>query len=144
MDHHLGKGVLTWARIERVSDRYGTVYLIPDGHNSETPDPSTSLVDGRVAAAVAGRHGDLIARVLEARKSTHIGDLFRGFKPRRTDDGAEIRLGAGEFFVERAPEGGDQIGLRPPLERDTDWLDPRGLYDVHEHLVELIFRERST
>lgn len=83
----LGIGVFTWARCERVSDRYGSVYLIPEGNNSLTGAAARSLVS--VPAGLAGE-GSLWVIVTETRASTHIGDLFRGFlsldpKGRRKD-----------------------------------------------------------
>lgn len=139
----LGEGVLTWARSERVSDRYGTVYLIPEGHNSRTLKPSRSLINLMIAMEHNCSRGDLIAVVIEARDSTHIGDLFRGIQPRKPEVGQVIKLGSGHLFFELAPEGGTQVGLRPDNwkteTRPHDWLDPRALYDAHEQTVRLIF-----
>ena len=138
----LGTGVLTWNRDERVSDRYGTVYLIDEGHNSNTAEPSPSLIKS-VPDGIVGTHGILLARIVEARKSTHIGDLFRGVAPRERGVGVVLNLGQGEFFIEPAIDGGLCIGLKPGDGRDADWLDIRALYDAHEQTVELAFKEWS-
>lgn len=137
----LGEGVLTWCRSERTSDRYGTVYLIPEGDNSLSPKPSRSLIDRMKAMDLNCVPGELVAVVTEARESTHIGDLFRGIGPRKPEVGQIIVLGKGHFFYESAPEGGVQVGLRPRdwKTRSNDWLDIRALYDAHEQSVRLIF-----
>lgn len=137
---NLGTGVLTWGRSERVSDRYGAVYLIPDGANSLTSGPSTSLIDQEEAVALTGFHGKLIAKVIETRESTHIGDLFRGIGPRTPKKGSRLTLGEGTLFVEPAPDSGVAVGLRPDDGRASDWLKPRALYDAHEQTVELLFQ----
>jgi len=66
----LGRGVLSWYPIERISDRYGSVVLYG---NVDGSDQSTFDI-GRFA----GKTGSLIAVVFETRKSHHVGDLFRG------------------------------------------------------------------
>lgn len=129
----LGIGVLTWARGERVSDRYGSVYLMPEGHNSMIQDesyiPLSHDADGQ---------GRLITEVIATRKSTHIGDLFRGFFPETPEVGNRFTLGEGTLWFE-TEDWGDQVGLAPDDDRDTDWLDPAVLYQVHEQTVRLLF-----
>ena len=137
----IGSGRLTWNAMERRTDRYGAVYLIPDeeGSDSMCAAPLPSTVDEAEARKFEGRKGRLFAKVTETRDSTHIGDLFRGIFPRTPKSGAEISFGSGLLFVEAAPEGGVCIGLRPEDDRDADWLDPRALYDAHEQSVDLFF-----
>lgn len=139
----LGVGVLTWNRSERVSDRYGAVYLIEDGQNSFSDGPSPSLVRGEGVKRCAGLKGRLVAHVMQTRDSTHIGDLFRGLSPRTPEVGADIQLGDGEFFAEPLEDGGLAIGVKPADGRKSDWLDPRALYDAHEQTVELSFECNS-
>jgi hypothetical protein len=136
----LGKGVLTWNAAERRTDRYGTVYLVPEGVNSFTREPTPSIM---VRQARAVGMGSLIAVVTETRDSTHIGDLFRRIYPRTPDVGTRIKLGDGELFFETAPDGGLAVGLRPTDGRATDWLIPRALYDAHEQSVELLFEPKE-
>lgn len=102
----LGKGVFTWGRMERVSDRYGAVYLIPEGSSSLTTAATPSLIS--IPPEAEGL-GTLWAVVTETRASTHIGDLFRGFSPSTPKVGAKIKLGTGKFFSEPAP--GDEGGF---------------------------------
>jgi hypothetical protein len=123
----VGHGVITWDRMERVSDRYGTVKLLTDGTESQA----------KLRKTLSGR-GRLIAEVLDARQSGHIGDLFRGLFPRTQKTGDLIVLGEGDVFYDEI-HGDVCIGLKPTDSRDSDWLNPRALYDVHESLVRLIF-----
>ena len=141
MQYDLGTGVLTWDGFERRSDRYGSVYLIPEGHNSLTTGPSPSQVLPTVNE-LTGRVGHLVATVLEARKSTHIGDLFRDIFPSTPDVGAEMVLGHGRLYAKALRHvPGLYVGLQPLDGRSTDWLDPNQLYRVHEQTVRLEFHE---
>lgn len=136
----LGIGSLTWNANERRSDRYGTVYLIDDGINSQSDVEAKSLIRRTPQTdACEGAAGKLIAVVQATRKSTHIGDLFRGIFPRTPKIGQTIVLGTGKLFFAAAPEGGSQVGLLPEDGRAHDWLDIRALYDCHEQTVELFF-----
>lgn len=134
----LGTGILTWDVRERRSDRYGTVWLMNDGHTSISSDDPELLLDESAVASVVGRKGRLVARVISVRQSTHIGDLFRGIGPVQPDEGEEIELGIGEAFSEQQHYG-LAVGLRPDDGRQGDWLDPHKLYRAHEQLVELRF-----
>lgn len=136
----LGTGALTWQASERRSDRYGSVYLIDERSNSNTHAPCPSLVDPATAKVLIGKRGQLVAKILRTRQSTHVGDLFRGIFPRTPEVGAEITLGDGSFFIEPAHDGGVVVGLSPQDGRADDWLNPRALYDAHEQTVELYFR----
>jgi hypothetical protein len=130
----IGKGWLSWPRMERVSDRYGTVGLY------------TSAMQGKVLTrGLEGRTGRLYARVTAQGLSEHIGDLFRGFAPPRTTDacppiGSEHVLGEGTVFYDEV-EGTVHVGLEPADGRDADWLDPETLYLLHEQEVELRLEE---
>ena len=137
----LGVGTLTWARSERISDRYGTVYLVPDGNNSLSVVPSRSLI--KVDSGDLLKVGELLAVVKQTRRSTHIGDLFHGISPRTPEVGQIIVFGKGKLFCEPAPEGGDQVGVRPLDGRPDLWLEMRSLYDAHEQTVELFFHPET-
>lgn len=129
----IGVGRLTWRRGERVSDRYGTVFLMPSGDSMYPPKATLPLI------RTAGK-GKLVAEVTETRQSTHIGDLFHGYFPVTPKVGEEIELGEGELFYEDDPEVGDQVGLLPDDE-DGHWLNPPALYRAHEQTVKLYFEE---
>jgi hypothetical protein len=135
----LGTGRLTWNGRERRSDRYGTVFLLASG-DSTTPDFTiTPLV---IQPELLGVVGTLIARVIETRESTHIGDLFHGVFPITPNVGDLIILGEGALFIEAQSEGSCKwtaVGVKPLDGRSTLWLDIRALYRTHEQTVVLEF-----
>jgi hypothetical protein len=141
--HSLGTGILNWDGSERRSDRYGTVTL----SESTCEDKKTSFVtklnvDG--IKALAGKKGTLIARVIEARESRHIGDLFRGLCQTRIPNVNEpFVLGVGTLFYEKCSFAPLQLGVQPEDKREHDWLDPQVLYEVHDQTVELFFNENE-
>lgn len=134
----LGTGILTWNAGERRSDRYGSVWLMNDGHTSETEGEPQHLLDISACKDVVGKRGRLVAMVVSPRKSTHIGDLFRGLFPSIPDTGEEITLGDGTAFLEKT-DLYFAFGLSPDDGRDHDWLNPANLYRAHEQLVTLCF-----
>ena len=123
----LGTGVLTWNPAERVSDRYGTVYLLTELDSGETV---------RLAKTNEGKRGRLIAVVEETRASRHIGDLFHGVRPEIPEVGQKIILGEGTLFFQD-----DLVGVCPEDGRKTLWLNIRPLYQTHEQTVTLHFEE---
>jgi len=122
----IGTGVLTWMHHERISDRYGSVYL------------NDRATDGAVEMFFPEGKGRLTALVIEPRKSGHIGDIFRGLFPRMPKVGDRLILGEGEAFSEEC-EGIASVGVDPGDGRHSDWLNPRALYDCHESVVQLIW-----
>ncbi len=138
MSINLGVGVLTWDGSERRSDRYGMVWLMEDGFTSQTRESPESILDVAACKSLAFQRGTLVATVIDARQSTHIGDLFRGIFPSTPDVGERIVLGTGQAHREYQPYG-LTIGLKPDDDRDFDWLDPKALYRAHEQLVALTF-----
>ncbi len=129
----IGTGILNWPREERVFDRYGVVALWPyDDERRNEPLPFTY-------EPFEGLKGQLIAKVLEPRKSEHIGDIFRGFLPETPEIGEEIILGEGTVFYMQEDDR-TYIGLKPDDGRKKDWLDPKKLYRAHAQYVELYFK----
>lgn len=132
----VGEGVLTWNRHERVSDRYGTVYLMAEGGDSLGGENE----DARPALRIPDREarGCLVAEIVNTRESTHIGDFFRGIRPSTPTVGDVILLGEGSIFREEY-----SVGLSPKDDRTSDWLDPHALYRCHEQTVRLWFIENK-
>lgn len=121
----LGIGILNWDRGERVSDRYGFVKLFTSVGIEETLLFDEDHKD---------RKGRLVAKVIETRKSDHIGDLFHGVFPVTPDVGESIILGEGMLAVDD-----DAVGLKPEDGRESMWLDIWKLYRAHLQTVELYF-----
>lgn len=136
----IGRGILTWDMSERISDRYGAVYVVNSG-NSLTP--TIDFAPMAVRLEHLGLRCALKVHVIETRDSTHIGDLFRGVSPTRPEVGETIILGTGLLFTERGMDRGTaymRVGVRPfDDDRETDWLDIKALYRSHEQTVELYY-----
>jgi len=79
----IGRGILTWDREERVSDRYGFVYLLEYG-SSMAPSKCANLAWSQ---GDVGQRAILKAIVLETRQSTH----HRGSVPWRISEHARHR-----------------------------------------------------
>lgn len=132
----IGTGVLNWQRSERVSDRYGAIHLTIDQTTLEhaTSDNAPESTYIHFDPSLIGQKGKLMAKVMEARDSYHIGDLFRGVFPTKPEIGEELELGIGTLFIDE-----DEIGLKPDDGRDHDWLEINALYRLHNQTVELSF-----
>ena len=131
----IGRGRLMWEGQERRSDRYGFVYLLESG---DSTTPTCVLAGMAVRPEHLGLRARLQATVLEARQSTHIGDLFHGVFPSTPEVGERIILGTGLLTVMKGFEGQMRVGLFPfDDERETMWLDIGALYRCHEQTVEL-------
>jgi len=133
MEHRrvlMGKGILNWPTGERIFDRYGLVGLW-----SETALSIKDLLSFDIEP-VEGIKGKLVVKVIEPRRSQHIGDFFHGFSPTTPDVGEEIILGEGSVFYENG-----FVGLEPDEGRRTFWLKPKKLYRAHQQLVELYFEK---
>ncbi len=137
----IGEGVLTWHPYERISNRYGTVFLMTDGDSLHEPSGYVPVPDD----VPVGLPGRLVAEVQATRQSTHVGDLFRGLRPETPEVGERIVLGQGRLFCQTASgeEVIEAVGCTPAPEddRDSDWLDPRALYRAHEQTVRLVFED---
>lgn len=131
----VGRGKLTWMKSERISDRYGAIWLMGDNDSSFTTHKPEKQP---LWFPPANQLGSLYARVIDARESTHIGDLFRGIEPKTPKTGDIFLLGTGTASVE--PIRNTNTFLITPTEpRDSDWLNPLALYNCHESIVELIW-----
>lgn len=128
----VGTGILQWGRAERVSDRYGLIFL------SQNPE-GNSHVDLK---NLKSQKGSLSVKITETRKSDHIGDLFRGFRPGGASKGDEVVLGDGTLFYEEV-DGVTGVGVKPSDGRSSDWMNPEKLYYCHNQTVELFFAPES-
>lgn len=135
----LGTGQLSWHAQERRSDRYGTVGLYVDA-NPDDPVSTERIAWSEEGLAAEGKHGTLVAYVIETRPSKHIGDLHRDFQPSEPEIDEQIELGSGTLFFEELNGGAlSYVGLKPDDERASDWLSPTELYRCHQQTVRLMF-----
>ena len=130
----VGRGIFTWNKSEWVSDRYGSCWLMEDGGTSV----SATHKAAEMRFPPEGQKGRLIAKVIEPRESTHIGDFFRGLVPKTPKAGDVFILGVGKSFTE-TENWAASIGVEPEVERHNDWMDPKAVYNIHESLVELVW-----
>lgn len=135
----LGRGIFSWEREERVSDRYGFVGLYPETVGGEKIK-RTSPVG---VARVKGTFGTLEAEVLEVRKSGHIGDFFCGVgppnhldpdDPRRVTVGDRLVLGVGYLLKDQGYGLAQRYGDTEPMS-----LEINTLYRLHDQTVVLRF-----
>lgn len=135
----LGSGILNWPRGERVTDRYGTVFLTDD------PDQEQRYWT-RLPYVPEGVWGTLTAVVVEVRRLRWSDDDLDATEPTAPCAvGDVIKLGTGYAF--RSYDGGHLIGLRPALSdgienrcgTDDHWLDPEALRKVQDQRVSLEF-----
>lgn len=136
----MGRGPLTWNRNERRSDRYGCVYC----HAISSAETPLELVElaymyEETIKKYSGQKGKLTAEIVQTRKSSHVGDLFRGIFPHTPSVGDLIELGNGTLFFETTPGEYFGVGLLPDDNRETDWLNPQHLYNCHDQTVKLFF-----
>jgi hypothetical protein len=137
------KGIFTWPRMERVTDRYGAIAITDKAYEDRMTGPAAEFKGAAVQSdlpLLVGKRCRIVATVLETRDSNHIGDIFRGIGPSRPNVGEVIDLGEGEFFIEPDQDwavGGVTFGLKPDDGRPNDWFDPRKLYRLHDQTVAL-------
>jgi hypothetical protein len=118
----IGHGILNWNGHERVTDRYGAVNLSENNEYFIFP------------GLLEGERGLLYAIVKETRESSHCGDLFRGLFPSVPELDEKIILGSGTLFY-----SGIHVGIKPDDGRESDWLNVKNLYKLHEQTVDLHF-----
>lgn len=138
----LATGALSWDGYERRSDRYGAVTFWDEDSNGDKIEGVSVTYNTDALKRLDGTKGCLYALIKDTRKSTHVGDFFRGFEPTTPEKGDRIILGRGKLF-HNIHDGYIAIGLIPLDGRDKDWLEPQSLYRCHEQTVSLFFEYNS-
>jgi hypothetical protein len=137
----LGSRALSWPRTERVYDRYGLVGLYDKNSKDEVISAAPVWHMETISANIE-KPGAIVAKVIQTRKSSHVGDLFRNIHPTMPAIDEEILLGEGRL-IQTVQDEVYLVGLFPDDERKTDWLNPNALYRAHEQTVELYFIPKS-
>lgn len=137
----LGHGVFTWSGTERRTDRYGSFNLLAEPY--ECADVTKPTYDTEVAKKLEDKRVRILVRVLETRKSGHIGDLFLGIGPTTPEVGEEVDLGVGILHTEPCEYDRKVTStyLVPGDSRETFWFDPRKLYRLHDQTVDVFVEE---
>lgn len=130
----IGTGALSWAKKERVTDRYGFVGLFnEDSEDKKIAEDAALLM--KIIPPLLNKKFKMVAEVLETRKSTHIGDLQHGYRPVTPEKGDMIELGEG-YLQHYELDGCDYVGLKPIM-AGKHWMDAKALYRAHEQTVNL-------
>lgn len=135
----VGHGVFSWDAAERRSNRYGSIHLDDVPYNGVKVCSSYL----RVLLLPVGKRVRITAKVVEARDSGHIGDLFLKISPSRPEVGEEVDLGVGVLETAKGYDGTLSLVLQPNDGRKELWIDPRKLYRLHDQTVDLYVEETS-
>lgn len=138
----LGYGIFSWGAEERRSNRYGSINLCSESYDGEKSASGKEPELTFELHKLNHRRVKLMAKVVEARKSGHIGDRALRIKPSTPEVDQEIVLGVGILQLERCDWDPLPSIVLVPKDRRTDlWLDPRILYQLHDQTVELYGEE---
>lgn len=132
----IGHGVLTWEGSERRSKRYGHIVLLSETYHNERV--TTAKLDQDELDLLVGKRVRLVAEVVAARKSGHVGDMFLKIEPSQPEVGQRFDLGVGTLDLEWQEWASvAAIQLVPKDGREMFWFDPRQLYQLHDQTVDL-------
>jgi len=134
----IGYGIFMWMAGERQTGRYGYVFM--SRHDFAQKVFVEATLDNEQAESFIGKKVRLICKIVDTRKSGHVGDRFLSIKPSTPAQGEEIELGVG-LFSKTEELGETVVGLEPNDGRDVNWVDPRVLYRLHDQTVELYAEE---
>ncbi len=143
MSERVGHGVLTWDGEERRSDRYGAICLMAETFEGQPIVTGRSLDVARLEG-LEGQRVKVWAKVVESRKSGHVGDDFLKVYPSQPEVGEVIELGVGILALPMVPWNGQPaVALLPGDGRKKFWMDPRALYRGHDQTVDCSSRRRT-
>jgi hypothetical protein len=136
----VGKGVFTWNKRERVSNRYGSFNLSFESYNGEKTKldlDSFGILNPEYIKFLIDKKIKIICKVIETRKSGHIGDIFLGIFPSTPELNEVIEFEG--IFDSAVDSDMDSLSfiLKPEDNRRELWLDPLKLYRLHDQTVEV-------
>jgi len=137
----IGHGVVGWDGVERRSDRYGSIHLADEPYDGKAATKTS--IERLAVKDLVGKKVRLTCKVVEARKSGHLGDLTHRIFTETPEVGEVIDLGVGIFDTEAGWDGTPSFLLKPEDERDEFWMDPRKLYRLHDQTVDVFAEETS-
>lgn len=140
--NQIGYGILTWDRGERVTARYGAIFLGRKDYKEAVS--CAAMVDTDNLRVLEGKRVRLKAVVVEARNSGHCGDFFLNIMPSKPEVGEEVEIGVGVLGLDPCSESpGPAMSLQPEDGREHLWIDPRKLYRLHDQTIRLYIEETS-
>ncbi len=134
-------GSLSWVSTERQTSRYGGIMLTTEYANVNKGETSDNVsLDG--FAQFIGCLVEVTATVLVTRKSCHDGDKWSGIYPTQTPVGTVVNLGIGRVVGIQKALGCESLIFRRGHveENEPFWIDPKQLFSLHDHDVELKVR----
>lgn len=137
----VGFGIFGWEGQERRSNRYGAIHLADSPYDG--PESVEVFHDTAALQNLLGRRVRITCKVVESRKSGHVGDAFLKILPSQPKVGEEIDLGVGILGLEKGYDDTPDILLRPGDGREELWMDPRKLYRLHDQTVDVFVEETS-
>jgi len=133
-------GIFGWEGAERRSNRYGAIHMCSEPYEG----PARALATHRgCLMTLLGKRVHLTVKVIESRKSTHLGDQGLRIFPIQPETGETVDLGVGYLGVEPGWDGTNDIVLRPEDGRTVFWLDPHKMYRLHDQTVEVYIEETT-
>lgn len=140
----INMGVFMWHAEERRSSRYGGFYLCCQPYNSN-PVLEFIQCDEEGLQALRGHKVHIKAKVIDNRKSGHIGDLSLEIRPSKPEVGEVVDLGVGILELGRPLEPGYSpvFFLKPGDGRRAFWLDPHKFYRLHDQTVEVTVEDTN-
>lgn len=140
----IARGIVCWDGEERRSDRYGAIALQDEAFNGDHTQLEVTF-DSKTAQLFKFKKVRMAAKVLEARKSGHLGDLAHKIFPTTPDVGETVDLGIGYLDLEVCPYDPKTtcLLLRPEDGRARFWFDPYKLYRLHDQTVDLFIEETT-
>jgi hypothetical protein len=139
----VGKGIFTWDKRERVSNRYGSFFLSFESYEGEKTKldlDSFGILNLDLINNLNNKKVKVTCKVIETRKSGHIGDLFLKIFPSIPEINEIIEFD-GILNITIDQEMGLCFILKPEDNRRELWIDPRKLYKLHDQTVEVYLEE---
>jgi hypothetical protein len=138
----LAFGILSWDGAERRGRRYGQI--VCDGSDYGNKAEASPTFDKDTFSVLENKTVRLVAEIVEARPSGHIGDAFLGIKPSTPSVGDRIEIGVGTLVSFGIPFGKELgFGIAPADGREELWMDPRILFRLHDQTVNIYVEETT-
>jgi hypothetical protein len=132
----LGRGIFMWDAPERRTQRYGYVFVGTTTYENDVK--VTNEFNQTNAEKLKSKQVKLTVKVLENRKSGHVGDLFIDVFPTMPQIDEKIVLGVGKFTWRQNPYTPTNYDMTiiPDDGRARYWI-PNNLYHLHDQTVEI-------
>jgi hypothetical protein len=136
----IGIGIFTWNKKERVSNRYGSFFLSFESYEGEKTKldlDSFGILNLDLIKDLTNKKVKVTCKVVETRKSSHIGDLFLKIFPTTPELNELVEFDG--ILNSEIDQDMDSLCfiLKPEDNRKELWIDPKKLYRLHDQTVEV-------